>query len=195
MNVPLDPVAWFRGGSKRQRNDPGLMVDDEDGRDNLRLNRSPREVDPDFIHSSCQVVMTRSLCEKYNGKLYSQFSRPLHNVVGYKVENITLPTPLFVGDVNPFYILTSNLGSVAFNGGRLGVNNLDILAIVPNIATSHTEGTTGGDQEWVKFGSRRSIECLEVALLDQNGLEIQTTLTKNWAVVIKFLYVIDVTRC
>lgn len=178
------------GGCKRKRVAPCDQDDFIEAQ-----NKTPNDYDSKYLTSYTYVVMNSAQNLEVNGKLTLQLERALQNVVGYRLDSMVLPNPLYLGDTNVMYVLASNLASTSLDQGKTPTGTtLPILATVERasaaVASPFTTYKNQSDR-WFRYPNPRQVDIIEIGLYDHSCVPITTAAASTWSVCLSFLFVID----
>lgn len=127
------------------------------------------------------------------GNLVLYYTKPIYGVIGYMVDSVVIERPLYMGDTNAVYFVTTNLKSKSHRyGSRLGDNTQNLLCVVPRSTESTaTQSVYFGRKEsdLTLFRSAQNIDVLEFDLLDETGTRITTSsMGQDWFVTLTLLF-------
>ena len=124
-------------------------------------------------------------------RLERYWNKAIHNIVGWRVTRVLVQNPAFAGDVNPFYLITSNLPSASPNEGRL---NSDIRQILATVLRPNDPGTLFTVQDypsditsWVRMKNYIEVDNLYLELLPSTGQAFMPGINPFWVVELEFL--------
>lgn len=167
---------------KRANQNMGMTVDHLD----YYPSRVPPASSPGVVFTVSKVVLTGT-----SPRLEYYWQKALTDVVGWRVARVMVANPAFGGDVNPFYIVTSNLPSPSPNEGRL---NSDIRQILAVVLRPNNPGTVNTLQEfpvdattWTRIKNYLEIDNIWVELLGSNGNTFVSGTSIAWTVELEFL--------
>lgn len=166
------------------------MYDDDD-----HLPYYPTIV-PSVSSESTVFTVGRVVLSGSTPRLELYWQKSLQNIVGWRLKKALVANPAFVGDVNPFYLITSNLPAPSPNEGRFNTITKQILGTVMRPTNSPTvqytvQEFTVDPTSWTRIKNYTELDNIYVELGPASGTPFATGIAPFWMVEIEFLTVIN----
>lgn len=168
--------------------------------DVMTVDYYPRQVPPVYsqntIFSISKVILNSSNSPTHGdpGLLEASWQKSMTNIAGWRITQVSVSKPAFLGDVNYQYLVEINLPFMSPNEGRLNdqvrqvacsfMANPDPGAVRSIYQAANDEGT------WFRFKHFYDIDKLAVRLLNGNGTRCNIDPAATWAVEVEFLIVV-----
>ena len=167
--------------------------------DVLTVNYYPREVPP--VHSQNTVfTVSKVILNSFNAivgdyaLLEASWPKAMTNIAGWRITQVSVSRPAFVGDVNFQYMVEINLPSTSPNEGRLNnqVRSIGCSFMVdPDPTATRSVYQAANDEgTWFRFKHFQEIDSLAVRLIGGNGSRLPMSPLATWAVEVEFLHVV-----